>query len=155
MAGTIMNIKQKEKGQKYRLKLPVDSANLEIIREFVAKIAQNIGFDEEQIHHIELAVDEASTNVLRHAYKGVKTNNKFIHIEVVAYPDRIEINVIDKGKGFDPDKIKTPDMNDYLKEMKRGGLGLYLIKTLMDKVDYFIHPGTQNRVKMVKYKSVS
>ena len=40
---------------------------------------------------------------------------------------------------------------NYLKKMKRGGLGLYLIKTLMDKVDYHIKPGVRNEVKMIKY----
>ncbi|HFE64627.1 hypothetical protein B1H10_08380 [candidate division KSB1 bacterium 4484_188] len=144
----------KTKSQKYRLKLPIDTANLDIIREFVAGIAQNIGFDDEDIHRIELAVDEASTNVIRHAYEGQTQNDKFILIEVKTFPDRLEISVIDHGKGFEPDKIKEPEMDAYFKQMKRGGLGLYLIKTLMDKVDYFIKPGVRNRVKMVKYLSL-
>ncbi len=137
--------------KRYHLKLPIDTANLDIIREFVARIAQNMGFNEEDIHRIELAVDEASTNVIKHAYKGTDKNKQFIDIKVSTYPNRLEINVIDRGKGFDPERIKSPDMDVYLKKMKRGGLGLYLIKTLMDKVDFDIHPGKQNRVKMIKY----
>ena len=74
-------------------------------------------------------------------------------IEVTAFPDRLEIDVIDSGKGFDPNKIRTPEMDAYLKKMKRGGLGLYLIKTLMDKVEYQIKAGVRNRVRMVKFKT--
>ncbi len=144
---------KKKSGKNYNLKLPIDTANLEIARDFVSRIAQNMGFSDEDIHRIELAVDEASTNVIKHAYKGEKDNNKFLDIKVSTYPDRLEINVIDRGKGFDPKDVKTPEMDAYLKKMKRGGLGLYLIKTLMDKVDYFIKPGIRNRVKMVKFIS--
>ncbi|NOQ98013.1 MAG: ATP-binding protein [Calditrichae bacterium] len=141
------------KAKKFHLKLPIETANLEIVREFVARIAQNMGFSEENIHRIELAVDEASTNVIRHAYKNSKTNQKFFSVEVTTHEDRLEIDVIDAGKGFDPSQVKTPEMDVYLKEMKRGGLGLYLIKTLMDKVEYKIKPGVKNRVRMVKYKT--
>jgi serine/threonine-protein kinase RsbW len=140
-----------KKAKKYHLKLPIDTANLEMIREFVAKIAQNMGFKDEDIGRIELAVDEASTNVIKHAYKGDDRNKRFMSIDVVAHNDRLEIDVIDQGQGFDPEKIKSPEMDAYLKKMKRGGLGLYLIRTLMDEVDYRIKPGIRNQVKMVKY----
>ena len=146
-------VKKTKIGKKFQLKLPIETANLEIIREFVSKIAQNMGFSEENIHRIELAVDEASTNVIKHAYRGEGTNKKFISIEVTSFNDRLEINVIDKGHGFEPNKIRTPEMDAYLKKMKRGGLGLYLIKKLMDEVDYTIKPGIRNKVKMIKYKS--
>jgi serine/threonine-protein kinase RsbW len=143
----------KSTGKKFNLKLPLETANLELIREFVSRIAQNMGFSDENIHRIELAVDEASTNVIKHAYRlGDRSNKKFLTIEVAVYQDRIEIDVIDRGKGFDPKTVKTPEMDEYLKKMKRGGLGLYLIKTLMDKVDYTIKPGVRNRVRMVKFK---
>ena len=112
-----------------------------------------MGFSEENIHRIELAVDEASTNVIRHAYKNSKKNQKFLSVEVTTHQDRLEIDVIDSGKGFDPAQVKTPEMDVYLQKMKRGGLGLYLIKTLMDKVEYKIQPGVKNRVRMVKYKN--
>jgi serine/threonine-protein kinase RsbW len=149
--GKIMTMTKK--GKKFKLRLPIETANLEIAREFVARIAKNIGFSDENIHRIELAVDEASTNVIKHAYKQSNSNQKQLIIEVTSFEDRIEIDVIDSGKGFDPDKIKTPEMDIYLKRMKRGGLGLYLIKTLMDKVEYQIKAGVKNRVRMIKYKS--
>ncbi len=146
-----MTIRSKKRSHKYRLKLPLESANLGIIRDFVGKIAANIGFDEEEIGNIELAVDEAATNVLRHAYGEKERDKEFILIEATAYPDRIQISVIDRGKGFNPQEIKPPRMEQYFKQMRRGGLGLYLIRTLMDKVDFSINPGKRNEVIMTKY----
>ena len=145
------NKNMKRKSKRFQIKLPIETVNLEIIRDFVAHIAQNMGFSEENIHRIELAVDEASTNVIKHAYKKTNGNQKFISVQVTTYPDRLQIDVIDSGKGFNPRKIKMPPMDIYLKEMKRGGLGLYLIKTLMDKVEYEIRPGIRNKVRMVKF----
>ncbi len=145
--------KRKKEKKKYHLRLPVDTANLEIIREFVSGIAHNLGFSAEDIHRIVLAVDEASTNIIKHAYKDSENNQNFIFIDVIAHTDRLEINVIDKGRGFNPESVKVPEMNAYLKKMKRGGLGLYLINTLMDQVDYHINPGVHNCIKMIKYIS--
>ncbi len=141
----------KRKSKTFEIKLPIDTVNLEIIRNFVANIALNMGFSEENVHRIELAVDEASTNVIKHAYKKANRDQKLIAVRVTTYPDRLQIEVVDTGKGFNPEKVKTPSMDLYLKKMKRGGLGLYLIKTLMDKVEYEIKPGVRNKVRMIKY----
>lgn len=134
---------------KYHLKIPSQTNNLEIIREFVSKIAKQAGFDNGNIDKIELAVDEASSNVIKHAYPQNKKKNIDIAIEIE--PKKFTVFVIDKGKGFDISKIKTPDMKEYLKKMKVGGLGIHLIHSLMDEVDFEIKPGIKNQVKLVKY----
>ena len=139
-----------EKKNSYRLKLPADSANLDIIRKFIAGIAENMGFSEEDIYQIELAVDEACANVIKHAYIGANTREKEIHVRVKTRAKKIEITIADRGIGFNPNSIKTPNMEEYLKRMKPGGLGLHLIKTLMDKVSFRINPGVRNEVKMSK-----
>jgi serine/threonine-protein kinase RsbW len=64
---------------------------------------------------------------------------------------KLTLLVTDHGKGFDPGLIKAPDMKKYLAELRVGGLGIYLMRTLMDEVDYDIKPGVRNQVKMVKY----
>ncbi len=107
----------KRKNKIFQIKLPIDTMNLEIIRNFVANIAINMGFSEENVHRIELAVDEASTNVIKHAYAKKNRDQKLIIIRVKTFPDRLEIEVVDTGKGFDPKKIKTPVMDLYLKKM--------------------------------------
>jgi len=135
----------------YQLKIPSQSDNLAIIRDVVAKVASRIGFDTDEASKIELAVDEACTNVIKHAYAN--NSNKMIEVSIKVDQKKLIIIVADKGKGFNPDKIKLPDLNESIKEGRKGGLGLCLIKTLMDKVEFEIKPGSKNQVKMIKYIS--
>lgn len=135
------------KQDNYSLKIPGTMDNLEIIRKFVAEIARKSGFSEEETNKIELAVDEACTNVIKHAYK-----NKGGDIDLALKLDyeKFSIIVTDHGESFDHDNIKLPDMDEYLAKLRVGGLGIYLMKTLMDKVDYSSEDG-ENEVKMEKY----
>jgi len=146
-----LNSSQKSKSRQFRLKLPADTQNLDIIRKFVAGIAENMGFSEEEIYKIELAVDEACSNVVKHAYMTNTKQEHIINIEVKEKNSEIEIIISDKGKGFDPKKVKRPELEEYMRKMKRGGLGIYLIKELMDKVSFQIKSGVRNEVRMVKY----
>lgn len=138
-----------KKQKKYQLKIPSQSDNLSLIRDLVSKVAAQVGFNNDEASKIELAVDEACTNVIKHAYGN--NSNEFIDVLIKIENNKLIIIVSDKGKGFNPDKIKMPDLTDSIKEGRKGGLGLCLIKTLMDKVDFQIKPGLKNQVKMVKY----
>jgi len=137
--------------KKYQLKIPSQSDNLSIIRDVVAKVASRVGFDTDEASKIELAVDEACTNVIKHAYTN--NSNQMIEVSIKIDQKKLIIIVADKGKGFNPDEIKLPDLNKSIKEGRKGGLGLCLIKTLMDKVEFEIKPGLRNQVKMIKYIS--
>ncbi len=139
-----MNQKEKE----YRIKIPGKSGNLEVIRNFVSDIAFRIGFDKKSVHEIELAVDEACTNIIEHAYEYDESKD----IDVLVKTDLKQLAVIisDKGKSFNHKDVKMPDMQEYMKELRVGGLGIYLMKTLMDEVNYHTGKGV-NKVHMVKY----
>ena len=134
----------------YQLRIPSQTDNLELIREFVSRVADKVGFNEDDIGKIELACDEACTNVIKHAYDR-KNGKKSLDVLIKVDFDKFILVVTDHGKGFDPKKIKLPHMDEYLAELKVGGLGIYLMKTLMDEVDYDIQPGVKNQVRMVKY----
>lgn len=137
--------------KEYQLKIPSQSDNLSIIRDVVSKVARRIGFNTDEASKIELAVDEACTNVIKHAYPN--NSNQMIEVSIKVDRKKLIIIVADKGKGFNPDEIKLPDLNESIKEGRKGGLGLCLIKTLMDKVEFEIKPGSKNKVKMIKYFS--
>ena len=134
----------------YQLRIPSQTDNLELIREFVSKVADKVGFSGDDIGKIELACDEACTNIIKHAY-AQKNGKQTLDVLIKVDYDKLILVVTDHGKGFDPNKIKIPKMDEYLAELKVGGLGIYLMKTLMDEVDYNIQPGVQNQVRMVKY----
>ena len=92
-----------KKSDVVRLKLPTHCANLGIIRKFITGIATMMGFSKDEIYQIELAVDEACTNVISHAYIDEDYKEKNINVTVKKKPDQIEITIADRGVGFDPD----------------------------------------------------
>jgi len=136
--------------QRFRLKIPSVTENLQLIRDFVLKIADNAGFNDENQEKIALAVDEACTNVIKHAHKF--DSRRLIDVFVQTDPNKIKITITDRGRGFDPRKIKDPDLKKFVKESRHGGLGIYLIKTLMDDVHFEFNPGVKNQVQLTKYK---
>jgi serine/threonine-protein kinase RsbW len=126
-----------------------------MIRRFVLKIAAKTGFNEETQEQIALAVDEACTNVIKHAHHH--DARRLMDIQIQTDAIKMKITITDKGRGFDITKLKDPDVEKFIKESKHGGLGIYLIKTLMDEVDYEFNPGVKNQVQLTKYlqKSVT
>ena len=139
----------KAKIQKYNLKIPSITENLQMIREFVLKIAAKAGFKEETQEQIALAVDEACTNVIKHAHHH--DARRLMDIQIQTDINKMKIIITDKGHGFDITKLKDPNVKQFIKESRHGGLGIYLIKTLMDEVDYDFKPGVKNQVQLTKY----
>ncbi len=139
----------KMKHQRYRLKIPSITENLHLIRDFIIKIAEKAGFDEQNREQIALAVDEACTNVIKHAHKY--DSRRLIDILINLDPQKMQITITDKGTGFDISKVKDPDLQKFVRESRHGGLGIYLIKTLMDDVKYEFNPGIRNQVQLTKY----
>ena len=133
----------------YLLKIPSQTDNLEIIRNFISGIAKKVGFEEEDVNKIELAVDEACTNVIEHAYQHDESRD--IDIAIKIDYQKFTVVVADQGRSFKMEEVEIPDMKSYLAELRVGGLGIYLMKTLMDEVDYRSKPGVKNQVRMVKY----
>jgi serine/threonine-protein kinase RsbW len=132
-----------------RLSVPGLTGHLEEIRSFVSGIARQSGFVEEEVNKIELAVDEACSNVIEHAYGGVRPGD----IDVAVRTDRskLTVTVSDRGKTFQFDGVPVPDMKQYLSELRIGGLGIYLMRMLMDDVTYRSRAG-RNELRMVKYR---
>lgn len=130
---------------------PVDTSQLAHIREFVREHARKLGFPEEELGKIELAVDEACANVIEHAYPGKAQGDGRLHLCLKLDYQKLTVVITDHGETFDPNQIKDPDMQEYLAEYRVGGLGVYLMRRFMDQVDYDIQPGVKNEVRMVKY----
>ena len=120
------------------------------VREFVSTAARAFGFGDEDVSKIALAVDEACTNVIKHAYRFDPTKTLTITVRR-RENGAFQVAIRDEGLDFEPAHVRTPDMKEYLSHFRRGGLGMYLMKSLMDKVEYDIHPGRKNEVRLIKY----
>ena len=135
--------------QRFTLSVNSDIQNLAEIAQFVEQAAAASGLDRNQIYDVQMAVDEACTNVIKHAYKFDPT--KEITITIKPHGRTFEVAIKDNGKQFNPSDVLPPDMKEYLTHYRRGGLGIYLMKSLMDKVEYDIVPGKKNEVRLIKY----
>jgi serine/threonine-protein kinase RsbW len=130
------------------LRLPAELGQLVTIREFVLHSGQELGLEEEALYELQLAVDEACTNVIRHAY-----GDRGGTIELTLEPagDGVQVTVRDWGKPFDLQKIPVPDVESPLEQRELGGLGLFLMQQIMDDIDFEFDPEQGNTLTMVKY----
>lgn len=123
---------------------------LDEIREFVGNIARAGGFADKDIYNIQLAADEAASNVIEHAYEGV--SNGVLELSCGVAGDTITIILVDYGDSFDPSQIPLPDLKADLSERKIGGLGIFLMRKLMDEVHYESRSDKSNVLTMTKRK---
>jgi len=123
---------------------------LDEIREFVGDIARAGGFGDKDIYNIQLAADEAASNIIEHAYEGVSDGLLELSCEVKG--NAITIILVDHGESFDPSAIPLPDLKADLSERKIGGLGIFLMRKLMDEVHYEVKPNKNNVLTMTKRK---
>lgn len=134
--------------RRFRLSVPSSPENLAMIREFVVRVGEKAGLPSKEVDKLELAVDEACANVIEHAYGDDRARE--ISVRAVLDADRVTISVEDTGLGFDPSAVPEEDLADLVSRGRSGGLGMRLIRSLMDEVRYEIEPGRKNELRMSK-----
>lgn len=123
---------------------------LDEIREYVGDIARKGGFSNKDVYNIQLATDEAASNIIEHAYEGV--TNGVLDLACAMEKDEIKIVLIDYGAPYDPSAVPMPDIKADLSERKIGGLGIFLMRKLMDEVHYEPRADKSNVLTMTKRK---
>lgn len=123
-----------------------ESRNLTRLRERLKPLLKKAGFSSEVEERILVAVGEGCTNALRHAYQE-ETKGK-IRVTFQDEKDKVIFRIRDYGRKIDLTKVKTPQ----LPPQKVGGLGIYFMKTLMDKVEYNTSHALGNELILTKYK---
>lgn len=113
------------------------------VRSLIEQLADNCDASE-VIDRVELAFSEAFTNICRHAY-GVTREGPVI-IEIKATGDQLTFVFTDFGQGFDPDSVAPPNLD----EPREGGLGLWLMKQVMDEYAYQSEPDGRNVLTLKK-----
>jgi len=128
-----------------RFELKVDSRleNLSIISDFITKVMSQIGAKERSISEVQLAVDEACANIIRHAYSGRKD---VITLTLELVDEDLIVTITDRGKPFEPSSIPPPDL-----ESDVDGLGIYFMRKLMDEVNYSFDAEEGNKLTMRKH----
>jgi anti-anti-sigma factor len=115
------------------LTVPADEGQLALVRDFITEVCEQAGFSRRETNNTKLAVDEACTNIIKHAYDD---NAGDIELRADITSGDVTIHILDSGKRFDFAGVKDPDLDQYVETGKKGGLGVFLINRLMDRVEY-------------------
>ncbi len=119
------------------------------VDEWVERKLTKLGVDQDRLADIAVSVTEAVTNAVLHGNKN--DLKKKVYIRLKADSSRVEITVKDEGNGFNPDSIESPIEEKNL--LKDAGRGVFILKSLMDEVDFIIQPQKGTIVKMTKFLS--
>jgi len=137
----------------FELQIESDLKNLEVAAEFIAKTMRRLGSaSEKDIFDVQLALDEALTNVIEHAYEGQQGGKILICCGLSDSKKVFTVKLIDYGKSFDPKAVAEPDTEAALEERRRGGLGIFFMKRYMQTVKYAVY-GNKNELTMTKLLS--
>ena len=129
------------------LSVSADHGQLAEIRKFVAQEGRYQGLDDKAIRELQLVVDEACTNIVEHAY-GEQGGE--IELTIESTEDGVRVVLRDWGASFDPDAISAPDVTAPLEQRRLGGMGLFIMRQLMNKVSFDFDEKNGNTLTMVK-----
>lgn len=139
---------------KHVLTIPGRYEHIREVCEFIAAGAQSAGLAEDVIFKVELACDEACTNIVEHAYGEEDAGQ--ITASWQANDDAFTITLHDNGRSFDPQDVADPEIMQLSSdpdpnELRVGGLGIHFMRSLMDEIHYHFDKGQGNTLTMVKY----
>ena len=123
-------------------------------RDLIAAIAKRFGFDDNDCGRIALAVDEALCNVIRHGYERRPNGRIWIYVWPLCEDDAeaggIRVVIDDEAKQIEPDRIRGRDLED----VRPGGLGVFIIREVMDHVEFRKREGVDRGMRLVMVKAV-
>jgi serine/threonine-protein kinase RsbW len=119
---------------------------LDMVQTVLGSLATLLGFDEDSSHYMIVAVRESVVNAIKHGNR--RDESKRVMLEFTLYPDALEVQVRDQGRGFDPRSVPSPLTQENL--LKPAGRGIFFMKSFMDEVSYSFPPRGGTLVRMVK-----
>lgn len=127
-----------------------DMACLPQVRELVLRGVRDSGFPALFVNRMQIAVDEAVTNIIEHGYDGRPRGTASIWLALQASAAEFRIDIFDEGERFDPQSMADLDIESHVHAGHAGGLGVFLMRRIMDIVDYHCEKGQRNRLVLIK-----
>ena len=135
---------------KFNISVPSEKSNLQRIRAFIIDVLREQHLSDVEVHSMVLAVDEVCANLMIHSNNGLLNHSIDVEINIKGQgKGKIVFDIINKGSGFDIRKYPEPDINEIIRQRKKGGVGLMLGKRIMDDID-FITKEDYNIVRLSK-----
>jgi serine/threonine-protein kinase RsbW len=135
--------------QTFKLSVPSDTANLSMVRDFIERAARRSPIESAELSKLTLAVDEACANVIEHAHGNDAA--KELTIRVSFDDTRVEVDVIDSGRSFDPTQHAPISLKDLASRRKDGGMGIRIMQMATDELSYSLDDDGHNRLRLVKH----
>jgi len=150
------NVELKASTSKLSIHTPGHGSYLAYIRTLVGDLARKVGFPEEEVAKVEMSVDEACSNVVKHAYAQKKQwlwqhRHPEIRLDMQVKDNQIIIEIHDHGQKFDFAAYRPDAIKERLKDMKTNGYGISIMREFMDEVTYSSSDATGNTLRLVKY----
>ena len=136
------------------LSVPADTTYLAQVRSAVTEVLGKELFSPVKANLLALAVDEAVANIMEHAYSKLEPSSEIIRdVQIVLDldPTRLLVTIRDRGMAFDPRRVPEVDVREHVLKGNTGGLGIFLMKKIMDEIHYSYKQGVHNELRMVKY----
>ncbi|MBL7833725.1 MAG: ATP-binding protein [Cyclobacteriaceae bacterium] len=138
---------------KYKYKVGCSLENLQGIRDFIRTSLKNHGISELEISEMVLALDEMCSNLMIHAHDC--NPDELFDLEIAIDKNKpVVFEIIDDGSVFDINQFNEPSMDNLIHEKRKGGLGIRLVKSIMDSVEYG-KSGNKNICRLVKRVQVN
>lgn len=123
--------------------------SLKDFRQFLKeRCARYPGVTDEVLYDLQLAVDEACTNIITHGYAGIDPGSIILDLEMDA--GKLILSLTDFGHSFEPDNTPMPNVDAPIEERELGGFGLFFIQQSVDQVDYRVTEDG-NTMTLIKY----
>jgi anti-sigma regulatory factor (Ser/Thr protein kinase) len=129
------------------LHIAAELNNLAETRRFVEETASALGVDPAVVPGVILAVDEAVSNIIAHGYRGQAGT---VEIELSREGDALVIRLRDEAAPFDPTSVPPPDLTLSLEQRTPGGMGIHLIRQIVDEMTHRVMPQGGNELTLVK-----
>jgi serine/threonine-protein kinase RsbW len=129
--------------------VPATLDSLALISDFITGAAARAGLDDHAAWQVQLAVDEAATNIIQHGYQQSEPGD----IDLACRVDGSDfvVTMRDRGRSFKPEEVPSPDITSPLEERQVGGLGLYMMSRLMDSIHFDFDDQQGNLLTMIKH----
>lgn len=135
----------------HRLAVPSVPDRVSEVDEFVEAVLHGAGVAEETIADIAIAVTEVVNNAINHG--NSRDPQKTVTLTVICEADRVQIDVADQGPGFDPRRVADPLAQENL--LREVGRGIFIVRHLMDTVEFDSAPGAGTTVRLTKMLGTS
>jgi serine/threonine-protein kinase RsbW len=133
---------------KHRLNIACQTSALSDLRTFLQRALMGVSLTEIEKHQVTLAVEEVCANLIIHSH-GCNPSDQ-IQLEIVDSSKKLVFEISDQGKAFNILTYEAPDLKKVMVEKRKGGLGIILVKKIMDEIEFESKDGT-NICRLIKW----